>query len=141
MSKTKDDLMKRGEVFPPVSDSDYDKTQALIETLKGEMREKGTLLDPRFTGDEHFRISCICLFEAFTHESWDLVWRVALPTVRYYYNSIHGYQEGGLAIDVSFKGKTLQHALKGAIAYVREIKTLGFEFYKKDEIKTKEVDE
>jgi hypothetical protein len=88
------------------------------------IHELSNLLNPRSHWGDLSLISLTMSYEFEPHgrasETWDIIWRVNLPSVPYYWKSTKGWQRGHEEMrGMWFRGETAQQALKEALAFVR----------------------
>ncbi len=67
-------------------------------------------------------LTCSCEFEPFGRatEDFDLIWRLKLPTVQYYWKSTTGWRTGKEGLNAEFYGETPDKVIDKAVRFLEE---------------------
>lgn len=77
---------------------------------------------PLSDGVDLVKIKCSYEFEPFgrASETWELMWRLDLPTVQAYWRSVVGYRTCDEGLHPHFTGHTLEEVVNEAVVFLKE---------------------
>ena len=87
---------------------EFGTIRELVKTLRLHSK-----LSPIYHDKDLLVIKCRCGFEPHgrASDTWEMIWRIELPYVQYYWKSTTGWRPGTPGLNMKFKGRTLYEAM------------------------------
>ena len=103
----------------------FNRRQMTITTVDEYISEIERLIGVhRHTDADLIKIECLSRFEPHgrASETWEVVWRLVLPTVKSFYRLTDGVWRAHASnvVGTHFQGRTLMECLQEAVTYLRE---------------------
>ena len=103
---------------------EFDTIRELVKTL--HLHGK---LAPAYHDRDLVVFRCRCEFEPHgrASETWEMLWRIELPFVQYYWKSATGWRPGNPGLSMKFAGRTLYEAMMRLSTFLGEMAAEGKE--------------